>query len=72
MNLEGPVLLGFTPELITPVEQKQTNRVPWTALPRHRDEDQVQLDVDRAFVYYPKGSRSAFPQTWYHGLNASR
>ncbi len=25
----------------------------WKELPRHRDEDQVQLDVNRAFVYYP-------------------
>ena len=25
----------------------------WEELPRHRDEDQVQLDVNRAFVYYP-------------------
>ncbi|KAG6096375.1 hypothetical protein E4U31_005469 [Claviceps sp. LM219 group G6] len=25
----------------------------WERLPRHRDEEQVQLDVDRAFVYYP-------------------
>ena len=26
---------------------------PWQSLPRHRDEDQVQLDVDRSFIYYP-------------------
>ncbi|KAK9424964.1 putative Rab-GAP TBC domain-containing protein [Seiridium unicorne] len=26
---------------------------PWTELPRHRDEDQVRLDVDRSFIYYP-------------------
>lgn len=25
----------------------------WKSLPPHKDEDQVQLDVDRAFVYYP-------------------
>ncbi|KAM3557047.1 hypothetical protein MY1884_004740 [Beauveria asiatica] len=25
----------------------------WKELPRHRDEDQVQLDVNRSFVYYP-------------------
>ncbi|KAK4465278.1 GTPase-activating protein gyp10 [Cladorrhinum samala] len=25
----------------------------WKSLPRHKDEDQVQLDVNRAFVYYP-------------------
>jgi hypothetical protein len=26
---------------------------PWTALPAHRDEEQVRLDVNRSFVYYP-------------------
>jgi hypothetical protein len=26
-------------------------------LAAHRDEQQVQLDVDRSFVYYPKGIR---------------
>lgn len=25
----------------------------WQCLPRHRDEDQVQLDVNRSFIYYP-------------------
>ena len=25
----------------------------WESLPPHRDEEQVQLDVNRAFVYYP-------------------
>lgn len=25
----------------------------WKQLPKHRDEDQVQLDVNRAFIYYP-------------------
>lgn len=28
----------------------------WEKLPRHRDEEQVQLDVDRSFVYYPTGA----------------
>lgn len=28
---------------------------PSHRLPRHRDEDQVQLDVNRSFVYYPNG-----------------
>ncbi|KAH6997524.1 rab-GTPase-TBC domain-containing protein [Ilyonectria sp. MPI-CAGE-AT-0026] len=27
--------------------------VDWRDLPRHRDEDQVQLDVNRSFIYYP-------------------
>ncbi|KAH7137123.1 rab-GTPase-TBC domain-containing protein [Dactylonectria estremocensis] len=29
------------------------HRVDWRDLPRHRDEDQVQLDVNRSFIYYP-------------------
>ncbi|KAH7133484.1 rab-GTPase-TBC domain-containing protein [Dactylonectria macrodidyma] len=27
--------------------------VDWKDLPRHKDEDQVQLDVNRSFIYYP-------------------
>ncbi|KAF7539041.1 hypothetical protein G7054_g2431 [Neopestalotiopsis clavispora] len=27
--------------------------ISWATLPRHRDEDQVRLDVDRSFIYYP-------------------
>ncbi|EXJ64261.1 hypothetical protein A1O7_00597 [Cladophialophora yegresii CBS 114405] len=49
-----PILLGFAPEDSRPVEQTQANQDHWRTLPRHPDEDQVQLDVDRAFVYYPK------------------
>ncbi|PMD23188.1 hypothetical protein NA56DRAFT_687535 [Hyaloscypha hepaticicola] len=30
----------------------------WKALPRHRDEDQVRLDVDRSFIYYPNDQSS--------------
>jgi len=47
----GPVLLGFdTVDTIT--------TTPWGNLPRHRDEEQVRLDVDRSFVYYPNGKFS--------------
>ncbi|ETI28193.1 hypothetical protein G647_00642 [Cladophialophora carrionii CBS 160.54] len=49
-----PLLLGFAPEDSRPVEQTRANQEHWRTLPRHPDEDQVQLDVDRAFVYYPK------------------
>jgi len=28
-------------------------RESWKGLPKHRDEDQVQLDVNRSFIYYP-------------------
>ncbi|KAG5931515.1 hypothetical protein E4U53_001726 [Claviceps sorghi] len=31
----------------------------WEKLPRHRDEEQVQLDVDRSFVYYPRDKSEA-------------
>ena len=52
-----PVLLGLTPEdeASNPDGSPETNTkdLSWKELPRHRDEDQVQLDVDRAFVYYP-------------------
>ncbi|KAJ2902582.1 hypothetical protein MKZ38_000343 [Zalerion maritima] len=33
--------------------EKNLPSTPWKDLPRHQDEDQVKLDVDRAFVYYP-------------------
>ncbi|KAL8412283.1 hypothetical protein RB596_001499 [Gaeumannomyces avenae] len=51
-----PVLLGLAPEdeVIDPDGPSVTDQASsWRELPRHRDEDQVQLDVDRAFVYYP-------------------
>lgn len=33
----------------------------WRDLPRHRDEDQVKLDVNRSFIYYPSGEASSNP-----------
>jgi len=57
MNMEGPILLGCTSEDTTPAQPEHSNQLQWRSLPRHPDEDQVQLDVDRAFVYYPKGLR---------------
>ncbi|EXJ95262.1 hypothetical protein A1O1_00382 [Capronia coronata CBS 617.96] len=47
-----PILLGYSPEGegADGIEASQS----WRELPRHVDEDQVQLDVARAFVYYPK------------------
>lgn len=44
-----PVLLGYDPN-----SAHLRDRNDWKALPEHRDEDQVGLDVDRSFVYYPK------------------
>lgn len=43
-----PILLGST--LLDSNAEKEA---PWKDLPTHRDEDQVQLDVDRSFCYYP-------------------
>ncbi|KAK1779118.1 rab-GTPase-TBC domain-containing protein [Copromyces sp. CBS 386.78] len=42
-----PILLGIPPKY-------DEDDDSWKDLPRHRDEDQVQLDVDRAFCYYPE------------------
>lgn len=47
-GLSGPLLLGS-------VQDQGQNAPDWTSLAKHRDEDQVQLDVDRSFVYYPSG-----------------
>jgi hypothetical protein len=33
---------------------KDSKGVPWADLPEYKDEHQVGLDVNRAFVYYPK------------------
>ena len=46
-QIAWPILLGSRNE---PEGEKET---PWEDLPPHRDEYQVQLDVDRSFVYYP-------------------
>lgn len=44
----GPVLLGLPPKC-----SYEDDSSSWQDLPPHKDEDQVQLDVDRAFTYYP-------------------
>lgn len=43
-----PILLGLNPD-----SHPSAPDSDWKTLPRHRDEDQVGLDVDRSFVYYP-------------------
>lgn len=51
-RLVGPILLGcqaaprFTPD---------NGGVDWKTLATHRDEGQVELDVNRSFVFYPQG-----------------
>lgn len=53
----GPLLLGYASHgNDTKLENDDT--ASWKNLPRHRDEDQVQLDVDRSFIYYPNGTSS--------------
>ncbi|TRX96911.1 hypothetical protein FHL15_002217 [Xylaria flabelliformis] len=47
-----PILLGSDADT-TPDDES------WRHLPRHRDEDQVKLDVDRSFVYYPNDNTQA-------------
>ena len=45
---EGPILLGCEGD-VGDVD------LGFKELPPHRDEDQVELDVRRSFVYYPEG-----------------
>ena len=48
------MLLGHDPKYH--VEEERASE--WQQLPRHRDEGQVELDVNRSFIYYPKGTPS--------------
>lgn len=48
LTLIGPLLLGIPSNSL--IGESDSD---WTALPRHRDEPQVELDVNRSFVYYP-------------------
>jgi hypothetical protein len=48
----GPLLLGCDSQ--DNADQPQDDeKHDWKSLPTHADEDQVQLDVDRSFIYYP-------------------
>lgn len=55
MDCIGPLLIGSEPQSEERSETNPSASASWKELPRHRDEDQVQLDVNRAFVYYPNG-----------------
>ena len=44
----GPLVLGVEPN-------PNISGVDWRELPEHREEGQVELDVNRSFVYYPTG-----------------
>lgn len=45
----GPILLQCDKD------RRDLQFTPWDELSPHTDEDQVQLDVHRSFVYYPRG-----------------
>lgn len=55
----GPILLGLPPPLTDLADEAlpadAALDAKWKDLPRHGDEEQVQLDVNRSFVYYPNG-----------------
>ncbi|UNI22064.1 GTPase-activating protein gyp8 [Purpureocillium takamizusanense] len=52
-----PILLGLPP--LEAAATSPGDVGDWQDLPRHRDEDQVELDVNRSFVYYPNGQSEA-------------
>jgi hypothetical protein len=52
--MTGPLLLGYI-DFDSDVKQEKKGTGSWKSLPKHRDEDQVRLDVDRSFIYYPNG-----------------
>jgi hypothetical protein len=53
-SVAGPLLLGCDDSRNS---GGRDARLAWQALPKHGDEDQVKLDVDRSFIYYPNGLR---------------
>ncbi|KAK4145890.1 rab-GTPase-TBC domain-containing protein [Dichotomopilus funicola] len=50
-----PILLGLPSD----PEKLDAESSSWHSLPIHKDEDQVQLDVNRAFIYYPQHQTEA-------------
>ncbi|KAI1272568.1 rab-GTPase-TBC domain-containing protein [Xylaria sp. FL0933] len=52
-----PILLGFDADVTSDSSSEISSS--WEHLPRHRDEEQVKLDVDRSFVYYPNDTSQA-------------
>lgn len=50
----GPILLGIS----TSEDSSEISGPGWQDLEPHREEGQVDLDVNRSFVYYPNGNLS--------------
>ncbi|KID80621.1 Rab-GAP/TBC domain protein, partial [Metarhizium brunneum ARSEF 3297] len=61
--ISGPLLLGLSPDLmnddVDASFDAQEAAADWEQLEPHRDEDQVQLDVNRSFIYYPNDKSEA-------------
>lgn len=53
---KGPILLGMPIVPDFSREDPNVSDESWKMLAPHKDEDQVRLDVERAFVYYPQYS----------------
>lgn len=62
-RLAWPILIGLSSESsdcsANSKEGDTDTECGWKSLPRHRDEDQVQLDVNRSFIYYPTDQTEA-------------
>ncbi|KAH6687949.1 GTPase-activating protein gyp10 [Plectosphaerella plurivora] len=55
-----PILLGVSDGSEKPhSEEADDEDASWKSLARHKDEEQVQLDVNRAFIYYPRDQTDA-------------
>ena len=54
-SIPGLLLLGCSSH-DSDIKPENDDSSSWTNLAKHRDEDQVQLDVDRSFIYYPSGT----------------
>lgn len=63
-----PILLGVSHD----ESLEEGDGASWEELPRHKDEDQVQLDVNRAFIYYPQSKSSCLRKTSTQRLTLSR
>ncbi|ODV94594.1 hypothetical protein PACTADRAFT_34347 [Pachysolen tannophilus NRRL Y-2460] len=50
-----PILMGIKDiNAINHVNLETNRQVDYKTLPKHKDEDQLKLDVDRSFVFYPR------------------
>ena len=56
-----PLLLGSNGDEPNPISDEKPEA--WESLPEHSDEHQVQLDVERAFIYYPNSTIRYSPIT---------